>query len=348
MKVIAAREHSIYLAWKSANSLQKFEIDEVPTIIGQYQVVHINLVFDRIVRGSVSLAFEWPCWPSASEYEAIANVVQSFFVNGMRSAHLQSSRLRLEHSYTLFTGLHSLTSSLDLRSVLEHAIELVTAALNAEAATIFQADLPNNRLVFRITRGSVADELEERYIPLNEGVVGWVFERGVRRVFNDMSKCEMFNSSFDKATGFNTHNILCVPLRVLGEKIGVLEVLNKKDANGFTEDDGRWLSVIADQVAVALKNAELYERQRREQERLIKAQEDVRHQLARELHDNTAQMLNVIAMSTELVRNMVEKGEQAKAAREFDGDRKDCAPKPIVKCAPCYMNCARSFWRAKA
>lgn len=126
---------------------------------------------------------------------------------------------RPDQSTALFTGLHSLTSTLDLHSVLEGAIDLTTSSLNAEAATIFRSDSANNRLVFMVTRGSVANVLEERYIPTNEGVVGWVFEHGKERVFNDMTKCEMFNSSFDKSTGFNTRNIVCVPLFVLGEKI---------------------------------------------------------------------------------------------------------------------------------
>lgn len=305
------------MAWKSTGASRRYELDQVPTSAGQYQLVYIPIIAERIIPGSVSMAFDLLNWLSPKQHEAITKLVASFVANGMRAANLQSSRSRLEQSYTLFTSLHSLTSTLELRSVLEHAIDLATSALNAEAATIFRVDDSKRRLVFMVSRGSVADELEERYIPITEGVAGWTFAQGKHRVFNDMSKCEMFDSSFDKATGFNTRNILCVPLRVLGEKIGVLEVLNKKDAGGFTEDDLRWLMVIADQVAVALKNADLYDRQRREQERLIKAQEDVRHLLARELHDNTAQMLSLIAIRTEMVRDWINQGKHDKAMSEL-------------------------------
>lgn len=315
---ITSWEHLNYLAWKSADQVRKVEVDEISTVVGQFQIVHIHITYMQVIRGSVSLAFDWPQWHSAKEHEAIANIVQSFVSTGMRTADVKTLRSRLDQSTALFTGLHSLTSTLDLHSVLEGAIDLTTSSLNAEAATIFRSDSANNRLVFMVTRGSVANVLEERYIPTNEGVVGWVFEHGKERVFNDMTKCEMFNSSFDKSTGFNTRNIVCVPLFVLGEKIGVLEVLNKKDAGGFTSDDAQWLTVIANQVAVALKNAELYERKSREQDRLIKAQEDVRHQLARELHDNTAQMLTTITNRTELVRSLVEQGKQEKAVAELN------------------------------
>ena len=60
-------------------------------------------------------------------------------------------------------------------------------------------------------------------------------------------------------------------------------------------------------IAIALENAQLYENLRREQERIIKAQEEVRNHLARELHDNTAQMLSLIIMNLDLARQLLAK-----------------------------------------
>ena len=50
-----------------------------------------------------------------------------------------------------------------------------------------------------------------------------------------------------------------------------------------------------------------------EQERIIKAQEEVRNQLARELHDNTAQMLSLIIMNLDLARQLLDKGKFSKS-----------------------------------
>ena len=100
-----------------------------------------------------------------------------------------------------------------------------------------------------------------------------------------------------------------MPLRFQERTVGVLEVLNKENEEDFTSDDAEWLNAMGQHIAIALENAQLYENLRREQERIIKAQEEVRNQLARELHDNTAQMLSLIIMNLDLARQFLEKNK---------------------------------------
>jgi GAF domain-containing protein len=93
----------------------------------------------------------------------------------------------------------------------------------------------------------------------------------------------------DVRTGFLTQSIAAVPLKIKGRVIGVLEVLNKYAGDGFTQEVVRLMEAMAAQAAIAVENARLYQKVRQERDYIIKAQENVRHELARNLHDGPVQ-----------------------------------------------------------
>jgi len=64
------------------------------------------------------------------------------------------------------------------------------------------------------------------------------------------------------------------------------------------------LLIIAHQAATAVENARLYRRLREERDRLVRAQEEVRHELARSLHDGTVQRLASMAMGLEHIKRL--------------------------------------------
>lgn len=62
----------------------------------------------------------------------------------------------------------------------------------------------------------------------------------------------------DEETEQPTESLVCVPLRAGGRTIGVMQLLNKRDGN-YTERDKVLLERFADQAAVAIRNATLFE-----------------------------------------------------------------------------------------
>jgi adenylate cyclase len=73
----------------------------------------------------------------------------------------------------------------------------------------------------------------------------------------------------DQATGFTTRSILCAPVKtVLGETIGVVEMLNKRDGN-FDERDLALLESMTTQCAVTLESMQLLERTTRTRRREV-------------------------------------------------------------------------------
>ena len=69
-----------------------------------------------------------------------------------------------------------------------------------------------------------------------------------------------FSRHFDATSGFRTRSILCVPLRSRGRLVGVVEVINKKNAQDFTDEDLEILTMLGNMIGPALENAQLYSR----------------------------------------------------------------------------------------
>jgi signal transduction histidine kinase len=69
-----------------------------------------------------------------------------------------------------------------------------------------------------------------------------------------------FSRHFDDQSGFRTRSILSVPLKSQDRLVGVVEVINKKEAQGFTEEDLEVLIMLGNMIGPALENAHLYSR----------------------------------------------------------------------------------------
>jgi HD-GYP domain-containing protein (c-di-GMP phosphodiesterase class II) len=75
---------------------------------------------------------------------------------------------------------------------------------------------------------------------------------------NDVANDPRYYKKAQHITQFVTRNMVCVPVRSRGKVIGVLQAINKKDMGLFTEQDLDDVWTLANQVAVALENANLY------------------------------------------------------------------------------------------
>jgi signal transduction histidine kinase len=153
-----------------------------------------------------------------------------------------------------------INSSLDIQSVLGHAMTCVQEFMSAEASSIFELDADKGELFFRLALGDAADRVKEVRLALGQGIAGWVAETGQPVIIPDTSKDSRFNPDVDDHSGFRTRSILCVPMIYRGQLRGVIQVLNKRNGGEFNEDDQEILTVLANQIATAIENARLYER----------------------------------------------------------------------------------------
>ncbi len=153
-----------------------------------------------------------------------------------------------------------INSSLDLDTVLDHAMQAAEELMQAEASSIFQVDEERGDLYFRLARGEKAEQVREIRVRMGEGVAGWVAAHQTPLVVADTKHDPVFNPRVDAQTGFATRSILCVPLKHRERLLGVIQVLNKRAPGSFDHCDLEMLTLLANQIAVALENARSYER----------------------------------------------------------------------------------------
>jgi signal transduction histidine kinase len=140
----------------------------------------------------------------------------------------------------------------------------------------------NGELVFR-TRASRYDERPFRVfrLPVNErSVTGWVATQGQPLRVPDVSQ----EPRYVPVTATDTRSELAVPMKSKDTIIGVINVQSDR-LDAFDESDVSVLQSLANQAAIAIENARLYE-----QAQKLAVMEE-RQRLARELHDAVTQTL---------------------------------------------------------
>lgn len=131
----------------------------------------------------------------------------------------------------------------------------VSKALEAERTTVFLINEEEGTLESLISQG-VRNNLIT--MPINCGIAGHVAAEGEYQIVNDVTSSEIFNPYFDRISGFKTKKLICTTIRNdLGEVIGVIQTLNKREGD-FSTNDLKILNVFADAIALAIKNAKLY------------------------------------------------------------------------------------------
>lgn len=214
-----------------------------------------------VVQGGLSLTFGSQGEmnrPVAETANALAGAVAQL---AALSAELQASQRRLTQLNLLQEVGQSIASSLDLADVLRQTTNLAASMLDAEGAALLLIDEDQQELVFAVPVGEKEQELRQQRMAIDEGVAGWTLRRGQAVIVNDVRNDPRFTQSVDRATGFITRSILCAPLQVNARNVGVLEVVNKRNDEPFTQEDQEWVNALATQAAVAVANAQIFARE---------------------------------------------------------------------------------------
>lgn len=159
---------------------------------------------------------------------------------------------------------------MDLQEVLSQVITRTNEIFEAEAGSVALLEPSGQEIVIRAAVGAGADAVRGLSLPAGKGVVGWVMAHEKPALIPDVNHDVRFYKNFDERSGFQTHSIMCVPLRANGHTIGVIELMNM-NPDYLSENGLKLLSVIADHAALAIENARLLAetRQRSEEQALL-------------------------------------------------------------------------------
>lgn len=150
-----------------------------------------------------------------------------------------------------------INSTLDTGEVRRRAIEAAAELVNAEAGSLLLIDSEKGELFFEVATGEKGEKVKEIRLRMGEGIAGWVAEKGESVIIHDVQHDSRFFRGVDEKSKFKTKSLICVPVKAKDRIIGVLEAINKRDGS-FDEDDMEILQAFANQVAIAIENANLY------------------------------------------------------------------------------------------
>ncbi len=167
---------------------------------------------------------------------------------------------KLEEYETLLEIGLELAGTLDPHQVLSLALEKAEEFCHAESSSIWEVDDERQELFFRLVRGAGAPGLASLRIPIDQGIVGSVARSGTAEIVLDVQADPRWTG--EPQDGFTTRSILTVPLIARGKVVGVLQLLNPTDRDGFGPEDLRRMQLFAGPLAHALANARLYAQQK--------------------------------------------------------------------------------------
>ena len=134
----------------------------------------------------------------------------------------------------------------DLDEALRYLVEESSKAVQADRASLFLNDPVTKELYTKFAQGNLAQEIR---IMNDSGISGAAFQSGQAIIVDDPYADSRFNQRVDEQTGYQTKNIIAVPVKtVRGEIIGVLQALNKQRGR-FTKKDLTILELITTQAS---------------------------------------------------------------------------------------------------
>lgn len=174
-------------------------------------------------------------------------------------ANSASLRRRLIH-FDAFQEVSSLLAKpVGLSESLELALFSSMRAVSAEAASILILDESKETFQFFHVEGAAKPSLGDVSFSAKDGIAGRVLKTQEAEIVNDVTTDIQFYGRIDSETGFQTKNLIAVPLVAGNDPIGVLEVLNRSGGESFTAEDRLLLVSLADQMAYAIRNATIFD-----------------------------------------------------------------------------------------
>lgn len=186
--------------------------------------------------------------------EALADTI----ARAVEGARLYGSLRRRADQLTLVSEVSkSVSASLELKVLMENVAALIHDRFKYPYVHLFTVH-PNRRLIeYQAGSGERSRDLAGYTLSLDDagGIIPWVAREGRTVLANDVTKDKRYRAS--PLPPVNTRSELCVPLLYSDVVVGVLDIQSDK-ANAFTEDDQVTFEAVADNIAVAIHNADLY------------------------------------------------------------------------------------------
>ncbi len=191
----------------------------------------------------------------------VLQIVANQLATAIENANLYQETLhRQAQAWVLREVMLAAASTLDFDQVLQRTIQTLRSALQVEFLAVVLPDESGQFLRIHPSQIGYDVPVEEVRLPLDGSVSGVVFQSGKAMLIRDVREVPFYYPGHP-----DVRSELGVPLRLGDEVIGVLNVESRR-TNAFREDDLAFFTAIAGELAIALENARLYQREQRRRE----------------------------------------------------------------------------------
>jgi PAS domain S-box-containing protein len=204
-----------------------------------------------------------------------------------------------------------INSTLDLDGVFEQAMDVVISLTDAERGYIILKDPETGDVDFRVVRENELMPKQATSEPqVSQTILNEVLESGEPLLADNAYKDDRLQSG-QSIAALSLRSVLCVPLNYKGEVVGVVYVDNRLRTGVFEEREKNLLAAFANQAAIAIENARLYE--------------SVQSALAeisaiKDLMDNVFESIGSGIITTDVVHQIQTLNRAASAILECDRD----------------------------
>lgn len=198
----------------------------------------------------------------ASAQEEVKSQYETVIITNMKleeiNLKLENSNKKLANSiaefYTLQEVTRAISSIFETDELLKHVNDIILGVMGVNTCTVVLYDEKSKKLKVHTTNISDEEELQILNDNISSDVLINVLDNNETIIDNFVDEDEFI---FTK--GRNVNSLLCVPIITKTRKFGLV-IAEHRYYKAFDEENVRLLSIIGQQVGIAMENAELYKK----------------------------------------------------------------------------------------
>ncbi len=273
----------------------------------------VPIIFKGRVLGDLYLANKIGAEEFSQEDETLVTLFAAQAAVAIENARLFENETRRAAQLDVLNRIgRELTRIFDLDRLLQTVAELVQESFSYQNVQVLWLDKASNYLHTRALVGLAQGKIPlGTSWPVDQGLTGWVAKSKQTVLCNDVTQ----DPRYFALPGFETCGELAVPVLVKDEVVAVINV-EAMEPYAFDDSDVKTLETLADQLAVAIENLQLYQQQQEQSQRLAVAEE--RERIGRDLHDGAIQSIYAVGLTLEDIAYQTEK-EPEEVSHRIEG-----------------------------
>lgn len=264
-----------------------------------------------ILRGAILVVVPWLTSALAERWGATNRRSVALAEQKTEQAWREANAYR-DQMRALYEVAYTLSTTMNYQSVLDAALtesrKLVPYACGLVLLSTGQPDELYIAAAYGLREG---DQLQR--LQVGKGRIGQALRSADPCIIDDISR----EPEVAPIAAMARCRAAClVPLRAALRTYGLL-LIASEHTNAFSQEQLGMITALANYAIIALHNAQLVHDLREERAKLLSKEEEVRHQLARDLHDGPAQALAAITMNVEFIKRLLDR-DPARVRTELD------------------------------